>query len=362
MKKLFFKITISIFQSTIMYTLKITTRFFCFFSIATLFFLQSCSSPMPAKGSIQSNVPRAPDYSNLQYWAAHPNKKDPADSTPINSNLRDEQATADVDVFFLHPTTLTKGGGWNGNLNDETLNKKTDGGTILYQASIFNGAGRVYAPRYRQAHLHSYFTKDTASSAAAFELAYLDLKTAFEYYLKNWNNGRPIIIAAHSQGAQHAKRLLKEFFDGQNLGNRLVVAYLVGMPVAKDYFTKIRVCETPEQTGCFCSWRTFKLGYEPKTRFPMGEKIAVVNPLSWTTDKTFVPKSKHEGYVLMGFKASPAHLLGAQVNNGILWTEKPTFKGSFLYRANNYHVGDFNFFYFNVREDAKRRVGLFWKR
>ena len=362
MKKLFFKITISIFQSTIMYTLKITIRFFCFFSVATLFFLQSCSSPKPAKGSIQSNVPRAPDYSNLQYWAAHPNKKDPADSTPINSNLRDEQATADVDVFFLHPTTLTKGGGWNGNLNDEALNRKTDGGTILYQASIFNGAGRVFAPRYRQAHIHSYFTKDTASAMAAFELAYLDLKTAFEYYLNNWNNGRPIIIAAHSQGAQHAKRLLKEYFDGQNLGNRLVVAYLVGMPVTKDYFAKIPVCETPEQTGCFCSWRTFKLGYEPKTRFPMGEKIAVVNPLSWTTDKTFVPKSKHEGYVLMGFKASPAHLLGAQVNNGILWTEKPTFKGSFLYRANNYHVGDFNFFYFNVREDAKRRVGLFWKR
>ena len=158
-----------------MYILKNTTRFLFFMLVAASIFLQSCSSPKPAKGSIQSNVPRAPDYSNLQNWAAHPNKKDPADSVPLNSKVHDEQATADVDVFFLHPTTLTKGGGWNGDLNDAALNKKTDSGTILYQASIFNGAGRVYAPRYRQAHLHSYFTKDTASSVAAFELAYLDL-------------------------------------------------------------------------------------------------------------------------------------------------------------------------------------------
>ena len=362
MKKLFVKITIPVFQFFIMYKLKITIPLFYFILAAIFIFLESCSSPKPTIGLTQSDVPRAPDYRNLQNWAAHPDKKDPADKVPFNSNVQDEQATSDVDVFFLHPTTLTKGIGWNGDVSDSILNKKTDSGTILYQASIFNGAGRVYAPRYRQAHLHSYFTKDTASAMAAFELAYLDLKTAFEYYLKNWNNGRPIIIAAHSQGTQHAKRLMKEYFDGQNLGNRLVVAYLVGMPVAKDYFTKIPVCETPEQTGCFCSWRTFKLGYDPKTSFPTGDKIAVVNPLSWTTDKAFVPKSKHQGFVIMGFKASAPNLLGTQINNGILWAEKPSFKGSVLFRSNNYHIADYNFFYFNIREDAKKRVGLFWKR
>lgn len=336
-----------------------------FKNIIAVFFIilltQGCSSPKPAKGSVQSNFPSSPDYSQLDYWAAHPDKKDLADNVPHESDFKDEQATAEVDVFFLHPTTLTKGGGWNGDLKNVALNKKTDESTILYQASIFNGAGRVFAPRYRQAHYHSYFTRDSATAKAAFELAYLDLKNAFEHYLKHWNNGRPIIVAGHSQGAQHGKRLLKEYFDGQNLKNRLVIAYLVGMPITKDFFATIPVCEKVEQTGCFCSWRTFKLGFEPKT-FPLGDKIAVVNPLSWTTDKAFFDKSHHKGYVLIGFKASKPNMIGTQANNGILWSEKPMFKGSILFRAKNYHAADFNLFYHNIREDAKRRVGLFWKR
>ena len=84
-----------------MYTLKITTRFYYFFITVFLVFLQSCSSPKLAKGSIQSNVPRAPDYSNLQYWAAHPNKKDFADRVPLNSQVQDEQAAADEAVSFV---------------------------------------------------------------------------------------------------------------------------------------------------------------------------------------------------------------------------------------------------------------------
>lgn len=337
-------------------------RFSTVLLLTTLLFLQNCATPKLTKPIVINKNYTVSDYSNLKNWAAHPDKNDPADKIPSDSELENEQADTEVDVFFLHPTSLTKGKEWNGDLNDAALNKKTDEGSIQYQASIFNSAGRIFAPRYRQANLQAYYTKDTASALAAFDLAYFDLKTAFEYYLKNWNKGRPIIIAAHSQGTQHAKQLMKEYFDGQNLGNRLVVAYLVGMPVTKNYFKNIPVCETPEQTGCFCSWRTFKQGYEPINRYPMSDKIAVVNPLSWTTDETFVPKSQHKGYVLLGFKAVREPSLGAQVHKGILWVEKPTFKGSFLWRTDNYHVGDYNLFYFNIREDAKRRVGLFWKR
>ena len=66
-----------------------------------------------------------------------------------------------------------------------------------------------------------------------------DVKNAFEYYLKNENKGRPIIIASHSQGTTHAIRLLKEFFDGKDLSKQLVCAYLVGMGVKKDSYEKL---------------------------------------------------------------------------------------------------------------------------
>ena len=331
----------------------------CFLSICLL---QSCASSKPTMAFEKYKVPAPPLYADLKYWAAHPDKSDPADLVPEGTGLKNEQATAEVDVFFLHPTTYTNKRGnnqWNGDLDDKKLNDKTDNGSIQYQASLFNGSARVYAPRYRQAHYSAFFTADKASADKAFEIAYDDVKAAFEYYLKNWNKGRPIIIAAHSQGTKHAARLLKEFFDDKTLKNRLVVAYIVGLPVPKSAFKTIPVCDRPEHTGCFCSWRTFEKGYEPK--FPTGKEIAVVNPLSMTTDDGYVSDEKHKGGVLVGFKKTSDRLTDAQVHNGILWVRKPSFKGSALLRSKNFHAGDFNIFYMNIREDIKRRIGLFWK-
>jgi Protein of unknown function (DUF3089) len=333
------------------------------FFLSAFLLLNACASKHPTQSFEKYTLPTAPNYADLATWAAHPDKKDLADLVPINSEAKDEQKMASVDVFFLHPTGYLNERGntqWNADVNDEALNVKTDNSSIQFQASIFNGVGRIYAPRYRQAHLYAYYSKDRVSAKKAFEVAYSDVKTAFQHYLEHWNQGRPFIIAAHSQGTQHAVQLMKELVDETNLRNRLVVAYVVGMPVPKKHFKNIPVCDKPEQTGCFCSWRTFKTGYEPK--LPNTTDIAVVNPLSMTTELGVVGKEKHEGGVLMGFKKTAVGLNNAEIHKGILWIEKPRFRGSRLYFSPNYHAGDFNLFYFNVRNDAKRREGLFWKR
>ena len=296
-----------------------------------------------------------PNYSDLYYWAAHPDKEDPADRVP-DKTLQTNQKDREVDVFFLHPTTHTKGNpneNWNGSLTDDALRDKTNNGTILHQASIFNGAGRVFAPYYRQAHLKAYFTKKKDLAKAAFDVAYEDVKAAFEYYLANENKGRPIILASHSQGTTHMGRLMKEYFDKDpDLRKRLVASYLIGMPVPKDSFDNIPVCDTPEQTGCFCSWRTYKAGYLPK-KHVTGDQIAVTNPLSWTTTGEKVSKTSNPGSVLAKFeKGFIPNLVGAQVHKGVLWVEKPQFPGSFLLTSKNYHIADFNLFYLSVRENS----------
>ena len=112
--------------------------------------------------------------------------------------------------------------GWNADIDDVALNKKTDNTTILYQASVFNEDCRVFAPRYRQANFNAFFTNNKVVTDKAFELAYEDIKTAFEYYLEHYNQGRPIIIASHSQGTLHAGRLLKEYFEGKPLQKKFI--------------------------------------------------------------------------------------------------------------------------------------------
>ena len=301
----------------------------------------------------------APDYSNLFYWAAHPWKKDPSDSVP--QPLRNGYAPdSTADVFFIYPTTFTDGEDprWNADINDAAINAKTDYSPILYQASVFNNY-RVFSPRYRQANIRSYFTADTARAKAALNLAYEDVKTAFQYYLDHFNNGKPIIIASHSQGSTHAQRLLKDFFENTALQKKLVVAYVAGMYISNNYFTSLKACRDSLQTGCVCAWRTFKKDYEPDFVTKENETCLITNPLSWSASSDYASNTLNKGSILLKFNTIKTHVNDAQIHNGILWIGKLHLPGGFLIRRKNFHIGDINLFYLNIREDVKRRVRIF---
>lgn len=300
----------------------------------------------------------SPNYADYNYWAAHPYKYDPSDSVPapLKPGYRYDST---VDVFFLHPTTFTQKDkkSWNADLSHASLNAKTDYSTILYQASAFNEY-RVFAPRYRQAHLRSYYSKSQEASNA-FDTAYEDIKNAFTYYLTNYNNNRPLIIASHSQGTTHALRLLKEFVENKPISNKLVAAYLVGMYIPGNYFTSLRACKDSVEVGCLCGWRSFQTNYEPSYVKNEKESSLIVNPLTWTTDNKYVPKTTNKGSVLRNFNKIYYGVADAKIHNSILWINNPVFPGSFFVRMKNYHIADINFFYLNIRENLKSRVAKF---
>lgn len=320
----------------------------------------SYSKYIPAATELSPSA--EPDYARLFYWAAHPDKKDPSDS--VTQTLRkDYQQDQSVDVFFLHPTTLTdqEDVRWNADFEDAKLNAKTDYSSILYQASTFNEY-RVFAPRYRQAHIRSYYTVDTASALQAFDKAYGDIRQAFRYYLNNYNQGRPIIIASHSQGSTHAIRLLKEFFDQQPLQQQLVAAWTIGMYIPMNYFTSIPLCQNASQTGCYCAWRTFKRNYIPENVQKESIPGSVTNPLTWTTQPDYAPYALNQGSVLQKFNKLYRQVADAQIEKSILWTSRLHFPGSFWFRTKNYHVGDINLFYLNIRTNLRQRVEQFKKK
>jgi Protein of unknown function (DUF3089) len=305
---------------------------------------------------------KTPDYNNLIYWAAHPWKKDPSDSVPADLQETYRQDSL-ADVFFIHPTTLTDYSDerWNAEIDDAALNAKTDFSTILYQASVFNEKCRVFAPRYRQAHIKAFYMQ-TADADSAFEIAYADVKAAFEFYLKNYNHNRPIIIASHSQGTKHAGRLLKEFFENKPLQNQLVCAYIIGMPVPVEYFTDLKPCKDSLATGCFVSWRTFKReSAEPQFIIDEKFKSVVINPLTWTTETALISSGSNKGGVLKNFNHVVAHVVSAQIHDNILWSSKPNVPGKIFYTQKNYHIGDINLFYMNIRENTEARIKAFLK-
>jgi len=330
-----------------------------FLSVPILLICISCSkNNYVQKSSYQFKSESGfPDYAYLNYWAAHPWKWDPSDSIP--EPLRNEPRNSSVDVFFLHPTTYTaklKGKKTNADIDDSYINAKTDYSTILYQASVFNQHARVFCPRYRQAHIGNFFSSDTTKTQPAFELAYDDISTAFEYYMLHYNNGRPIIIASHSQGSKLAERLLKDYFEEKPLVNQLVVAYIAGWAVPKEYFTSLKMCEDSLQTGCICSWRTLRNGFVPfYLKNEHGNSFAT-NPLTWTTKADYASKQLNKGSVLTSFNKVYKQTTDAQISNGLLYVAKPKFPGSFFYFTKNYHIGDINLFYLNIRENLSQRI------
>ncbi len=315
----------------------------------------SCSATQKLSLHAEKHI----DYSNPDFWASLPEKDDPSDLSPERIK---PIADGGVDIFFLYPTSLLSKKDReliNAPIDYKRINAFTDKSSIKYQASIFNQVGKVYAPRYRQAHIYNYYSKDREIAKNAFELAYQDVKDAFEFYLKHYNHGRPIIIAGHSQGTTHGMRLLKEYFDGKPLMEKLVVAYLPGIPIPKDLYTNISICTTPNDLECVSSWRTFKYGYEP--RYISREKpMIMVNPLTWNIDTTLIGKSFNKGAVFKKFDGGILkERVDAQIHGNILWVHKPKFPWSFLFTGKNYHIADFNFFYLDVRENAKHRRDLY---
>jgi hypothetical protein len=329
------------------------------FLFLTLFSFLSCSDKYLRYTHLYQfkSENKKPDYSNLNYWAAHPLKWDPSDSIP--KPLRKEKRDSAVDVFFLHPTIYTaqiKDSSLNADIDDYYLNAKTDYSSILYQASVFNQHARIFAPRFREAHISAYFQKDTLASIRAFDLAYEDIKASFEYYLKKYNNGRPIIIASHSQGTTHALRLLKDYFENKPLQTQLVAAYLVGMGIPKDLFSSLKMCEDPKETGCICGWRTFRKGFKPLYVEAENGNSFVTNPITWKTDNGYASRKMNSGSVLYKFNKIYKRTTDAYINEGVIWVNKPKFPGSFLYSAKNYHVGDINLYYMNIRENIGQRI------
>ena len=324
--------------------------------------LSGCNKmPYQLKSNFSDNlIPAIPDYSKTENWASLPTKSDPADQIPLKSDLKDGQANAKVDVFFMHPTVFTKKPEnqyeWNADVNDAKINESVDNSTILNQASAFNGSGKIYAPRYRQAHYHAFVTKDVNDKKKSLDLAYNDIKASFEYYLKNYNDGRPIVLASHSQGTVHAVRLMKEFFDGKPLQKQLVAAYIIGIATQPNSFKDITPCKSADETGCFISWNTYGRDYYPPWHKGGLNTALSTNPLTWTLDdSTYAPATMNKGGVGRNFTMYP-NIVDAQNHEGMLWVNRPNIAGSKLVKNQSWHIADINFFYVNIRENLALRI------
>ena len=294
-----------------------------------------------------------PKYSELQYWVEHPEKEHHYASIPKNYTDSLYNANPKIDVFFVHPTLYFKGNSWNANIHNKKLNNKIGNSTIKNQASVFLGIATIYAPHYRQMHIQSYY--DSENGAQAFEVAYLDVKKAFLYYWKNNNKGKKFIIAGHSQGTNHAEKLLKEvILKNDSMQKLLLLSYLPGMPIIQ--FNKdLPPCNTPSQLDCFLSWRTLAEGYFP-SEWSSSDSISCVNPISWKTDSVLSENENHLGILFQNHKIHYPKSIAAYNYKGVIWIKPIKIPFARFYRMKDYHIADYNLYWINIRNNLRYRL------
>ena len=293
------------------------------------------------------------DYSLANNWAVLP--------TNYPENIKDyyvQNPQDSIDVFYVYPTLIVsdKDKRWNVSLKDSVQIKKVLNTAVRFQASAWGSSGSLYVPFYRQAHLRSYSNLENGGTTALL-LAYSDVKTAFAYYLEHYNKGRGIILAGHSQGSTHISYLLRDFFDGKILQKQLVAAYIPGVGLDKNLFKTIPLMVHPDQIGGFVTWNTFKKKFD-KNKYKWFKGKVVVNPVTWDTT-SFVKRELHKGFLYSNGKMYK-NSFDTHTADGVIWISTPRFPYRYLTLIMpNYHSGDVNLFWEDIRENALLRVKSF---
>ena len=318
--------------------------------------------------------PPAPDYGKPAAWALLPGALKSGDPP--------------ADVFFIHPTTFDGGRDWNGPIGERTADRRLFRTMLPNYAAPFAAAGRIFAPRYRQASLYASLTLfDDAVEARAF--AYGDVRAAFTDFLRRIGPSRPFIVAGVEQGGLLAARLLTEVVaPDPALRRRMVAGYLIETAVPADASSPgsaIPACTRRTQSGCVVAWisashldlvRTQRihsrsLVWNGEGRLVgLGERLPLcVNPLLGAASEASAPARTALGAASatgLEWGARPglmARQLAAECEGGILRLTGPR---SDLLRpsgswADRLRAPGYNLFWADLEADAVGRAAMWEK-
>jgi hypothetical protein len=278
---------------------------------------------------------------------------------------------------------------------DDILTNILAAATMFQHANVLAGAAAVYAPVYRQASMAIQVAgngynwgangdDENPATDAAMQLALSDVEAAFESFLARRPAGpagarRPFILAGHSQGTMHVKRMMARLPERHpGLLADLVVAYLVGNTV-EEWEVPVPVCAAANSTGCFVSWNTVVEGGGAGTHWNRKARdgaTVCVNPLTWEVNGTGAPRELHRGAVPVSghlfLSSMPAGVVNASCgrsgvpgggDDGILYvTLDHTVGWSYgpLEGDGRMHAFDFSLFWRNLRANVHDRVGAFF--
>jgi hypothetical protein len=318
--------------------------------------LTDCGSNAAISPVVNSGI----DYSEAANWLALP-----------------ASITHKADVFYLSDTAYSKPTPSSPDIGPIGAPSMIKGDQADFQrtATAFAPVANIYAPYYRQVDAMVQKSMSPANQIKAVAgIPTTDAIAAFEYYLQHYNDGRPFILAGHSQGSSVLTHLLSVYMKAHpQVYKRMVAAYVIGYPITQAYLNQnpfLKFARGPNDTGVIISYNTEAPTIGGTNPVMLSAQHAlVINPITWTTSEAQATAQQNLGSWLpdptTGQFAKVMDYANAQVDTakGVLICSSANVAelapGNQLLPEGVYHSYDYPFYYFDIGANAGNRIALF---
>ena len=303
----------------------------------------------------------APDYSLPDCWLQVP------------------EITKDVDTFYVYSTVYFDSSFEEGAPDYAALDNPEMMlgalGEYVTNASVYEDSTNVFVPYYRQAGMRyaNEVSKTGNIDAALSGISYDDMSAALDYYFEKCNNGRPFIIAGHSQGSAMVRYILKNYFKKHpEYYERMVAAYAIGYSITKEDLESnphMKFATGESDTGVIISWHT----EGPKNVEENARNVAVlphgisINPLNWKRDETYAPASENLGSYMANAESEMYEItdVGADakvvLNRGVIVTNTTydQYAPAEFFGPQSSHEDDYTLYYNNLKANVAKRIAAY---
>ena len=264
-----------------------------------MFLLVACNRPA------ETFIPAPPDYQDTTMWIT----------------FDGDTAGTGADIFYVVST-------WEQDWKHDSLvchyadvwnpdHRARMEIEIRRAAEYMSPGNRFYAPFYRHTTIDGWLTRNEDTIYHRTRLSMDDVCRAFDTFIAQRDNSRPLVIAGFSQGGLAVVELLKHMSD--ETFNQLVAAYVMGYKLTPQdtLCPHIRPAQGELDTHVTICYNTVK-----DVRFiqpVIAASCVCINPVNWRTDAT--PATLHDTITV---SVAPEHVL---VVSGYSASEYPPFAG-----------------------------------
>ena len=309
------------------------------------------------------------DYSDENNWAHLPDNTDKP-----------------VDTFFVYPTVYInpEEGAPDIVPVDDEIMRAGVAGNYEKAPAVFEDLTNLYEPYYRQTNLMSVLDKDAEEFMEfQYQEQRTDVYAALDYYFENYNQGRPFILAGHSQGSMMLKIALRDYFkEHSDYLDRMVAAYVLGFSITTDDLETnpaLKFAEGADDTGVIVSWNVEGPGNKNEKNVVVMENSIAINPINWKRDDTKAEASENLGDklpinneqgVTVDYQPDKPGLLDAQVDTerGVVvcttydnYIKVGTLAGDIAnpFGPASLHNMDYVGYWDNIRENVQMRIDAY---